>query len=256
MRVLMDISYIGTHYCGWQAQNNALSVQTVVERAFGEATGENKRVTGSSRTDAGVHAFCMRAHVEYSGPIPPERLPFVLNRYLPDDVRVTGARMVPQTLHARFQAIGKTYTYRIDNAPHPNAMTYPFSWHCPLSLDLIQMRGAASQLVGTYDFSAFAAAGFQSKTTVKTIWRADVSRQGSLICLTVSGSGFLYNMVRIIAGTLVYIGQGKLETDCITKALNSHDRLDLGPTAPPQGLELTNVYYSPDWGITDICAHD
>ena len=257
MRVLLDISFIGTRYSGWQSQENAVSVQDVLEKAFSEASGTFCRMTGASRTDAGVHARCLRVHLDYDGPIPADRLPFVINRYLPEDIRVNASRKVPDEFHARFKAEGKTYIYRIDPSPHPNALTLPFSWHFPYDLDEKKMASAAQSLIGTHDFIAFASAGFQSKTTEKTITRADVSREGRLIRLTVSGTGFLYNMVRIIAGTLAYIGQGKLDEKCIERALKTLDRLELGPTAPPEGLELEEVYYSPSWGIADITGkHD
>ena len=252
MRILLDISYIGTNYCGWQSQINGTSVQTVLEAAVEKATGRVLRITGASRTDAGVHARCMRAHMPYDGPVPAEKLPFVINRFLPEDIRVTASRAVPESLHARFQAVGKQYTYRIDTSPHPNALTLPYSWHYPHELDVQKMNTAAHSLLGTHDFTAFAASGFQSKSPVKSILKASVTAQDHLVAFTVTGSGFLYNMVRIIAGTLAYIGQGKLEEDCIPNALKSLDRLDLGPTAPPEGLELTCVYYSRDFGIPDI----
>ncbi len=252
MRVLLDVSFIGTRYSGWQSQENAVSVQDVLEKAFLEATGTFCRMTGASRTDAGVHARCLRVHLDYDGPVPADRLPFVINRFLPGDIRVNVSRQVPDDLHARFKAEGKTYIYRIDPSPHPNALSLPFSWHFPYALDVKKMASAAADLIGTHDFIAFAAAGFQSKTTVKTITRADVGREDQLVVLTVTGTGFLYNMVRIIAGTLAYVGIGKLDEDCIQRAIRDRDRLLLGPTAPPEGLELNEVYYSPAWGIADI----
>lgn len=252
MRVLLDISYIGTNYCGWQAQDNGTAVQTVLENAIETGTGTHTRLTGSSRTDAGVHARLMRAHMEYAGSVPPDRLPFVINRYLPSDIKVTAARVIPDELHARFQAVCKKYTYRIDTAPHPNAMTLPYVWHYPHALDASIMDSAARLLLGTHDFSAFAAAGFQSKTTVRTISDVHIERLDTIVVFSIAGNGFLYNMVRIIAGTLAYIGQKKLDMLCIKRALTGHNRLELGPTAPPEGLELTGVYYDKCWNIPEI----
>ncbi len=248
MRILLDISYIGTRFCGWQSQINGLSVQQVLEEALKKSTGQFMRITGASRTDAGVHARCQRAHFDYAGPVPPDRFPFLLNPCLPPDVRVTGSREVPESLHARFQAAGKAYTYRIVCCPHPNALDLPFAWHLPYALEYDRMREAAALLEGTHDFRAFAASGFQSKTTVKTIYSSRITASDEHLQIRINGSGFLYNMVRIIAGTLVYIGEGRLEPDCISAALASGDRLVLGPTAPPHGLELTRVMYAPEWG--------
>ena len=157
---------------------------------------------------------------------------------------MTAARRVAQDFHARFQAVGKWYTYRIHNAPHPSALFGRMTAHVPVRLDEEAMRRCAAALIGTHDFSAFAAAGGQAKTTVRTIDRVSVVRDGTEITLKVHGDGFLYNMVRIIAGTLIYVGQGKLDPGCIARAIDSKNRLDLGITAPACGLELTRVEYA------------
>ena len=246
MRVLLTVTYDGTAYCGWQYQENGDSVQWELEEAVRQATGAFSRITGASRTDAGVHALGQRAHFDTESPIPPEKYPFVLNRCLPRDIRVTEGRQVPADFHARFDAKGKWYTYRIHNAPHPSALYRNLTAHVPVWLDAERMDESARLLLGTHDFAAFAAAGGQAKTTVRTIDQVSVRREGTEITLKIHGDGFLYNMVRIIAGTLIYIGQGKLEPDCISRAIGTGNRLLLGVTAPACGLELTRVEYELD----------
>ncbi len=243
-RILLTVTYDGTAYCGWQFQENGPSIQQEMERALEKALGVFTRVTGASRTDAGVHALGQRAHFDTVSRIPPDKYPFVLNRFLPADIRVTEGRQVPPDFHARFDAVGKWYTYRIHNAPHPSAIYRNLTAHVPYPLDDRAMGACARQLLGTHDFAAFAAAGGQAKTTVRTIDRVSVAREGTEITLRIHGNGFLYNMVRIIAGTLIYVGQGKLPGDCVEKALQSGNRLDLGVTAPACGLELTRVEYA------------
>lgn len=242
-RILLTVSYEGTAYSGWQYQDNAPSVQQALEEALEKALGTFTRVTGASRTDAGVHALGQRAHFDTCSTIPPEKYPFVLNRFLPPDIRVTAGIAVSPDFHARFSAAGKCYTYRIHNAPHASALYRNLTAHVPVHLDETAMNRAAQRLVGTHDFAAFAAAGGSAKTTVRTLDRISVARAGEEVTMVVHGNAFLYNMVRIIAGALIYIGQGKLPEDCLTQALQSGSRLDLGITAPACGLELTRVEY-------------
>lgn len=245
-RILLTVSYDGTAYSGWQYQDNAPSVQQVLEEALEKAVGKFTRVTGASRTDAGVHALGQRAHFDTSATIPPEKYPFVLNRFLPTDIRVTEGRQVPLYFHARYQAEGKLYTYRIHNAPHASAIYRNVTAHVPVKLDEKAMHRAAQRLLGTHDFAAFAATGGSAKTTVRTIDQVSVERQGDMVILKIHGNAFLYNMVRIIAGALIYIGQGKLDEACITRAIETGNRLELGITAPAAGLELTRVEYALD----------
>ena len=245
-RILLTVSYDGTAYCGWQYQDNGPSIQDELEKALQQALGVFTRVTGASRTDAGVHALGQRAHFDTVSAIPPEKYPFVLNRFLPLDIRVTEGRQVADDFHARFDAVGKWYTYRIHNAPHPSALYRNLTAHVPIPLDESKMLISARQLLGRHDFAAFAASGGQAKTTVRTIDRVTVERTGEEIALRVHGDGFLYNMVRIIAGTLIDVGHGKLDGGCVKRAIASGNRLDLGVTAPARGLELTRVEYDLD----------
>ncbi|MBR6525317.1 MAG: tRNA pseudouridine(38-40) synthase TruA [Clostridia bacterium] len=241
MRILLTVAYRGTNYSGWQWQENGPSIQQELEKALEKALGKFVRVTGASRTDAGVHALCQRAQFDTDMKIPPERYPFVLNRHLPPDIRVINGQQVDDLFHARFMAEKKIYTYRIHNAPVASAIRYDTTAHVPVHLDERKMHDAVQCIVGTHDFAAFVASGGSQKTTVRTLYSASVTREGEEITFTVCGNAFLYNMVRIIAGTLIYIGQGKLPPECLQQALETGSRLDLGITAPAQGLELTYV---------------
>lgn len=242
-RILLTVEYDGTNYAGWQRQTNGLAVQQVLEEALERATCERITVTGASRTDAGVHALGQAVHFDTESRIPPEKYPFVLNTMLPRDVRVHTGREVPDGFHARFMTCGKRYTYRIVNSRHASAIRRNTHMHVPLPLDLAPMQQAAQTLLGQHDFAAFQAAGGTAKTTIRTITRAELVRAGDEITLTVEGDAFLYNMVRIIAGTLIEIGHHRRGEDAFTRAIASGNRLDLGVTAPPNGLELTRVDY-------------
>ena len=242
-RILLTVEYDGTNYAGWQRQLNGLAVQQVLEETLQKATKERIVVTGASRTDAGVHALGQAVHFDTESRIPPEKYPFVLNTMLPRDVRVHTGREVPEGFHARFMTCGKRYTYRIVNSRHASAIRRNTHVHVPLPLDLAPMQEAARQLLGTHDYAAFQAAGGTAKTTIRTITKAELVQQGDEIILTVEGDAFLYNMVRIIAGTLIEIGLGRRSVNAFSEAYETLDRLSLGVTAPPHGLELTKVYY-------------
>lgn len=242
-RILLTVEYDGTAYSGWQRQYNGLAVQQVVEEALAKATGKKVVITGASRTDAGVHALGQACHFDTDSSIPPEKYPFVLNTMLPRDVRIQTGREVPADFHARFMTCGKRYTYRIINSRHGSAMRRNTHAHVPVPLDETPMQEAAKFLLGTHDFAAFQASGGTAKTTIRTIDMAELVRQGDEIILTIEGNAFLYNMVRIIAGTLIEIGQHRREVNAFQMAYDTLNRLALGVTAPAHGLELTKVYY-------------
>lgn len=242
-RILLTVEYDGTAYAGWQRQLNAVGVQQVLEEKLSEACGHPVTVTGSSRTDAGVHAMDQRVHFDTGCTIPPDKFPFVLNNLLPPDIRVQEGREVPAAFHARFLSAGKTYTYRILNRRHGTALWRNTCWHVPVPLAVAPVEEALRSLPGTHDFSAFQAAGGTAKTTVRTLSEARLAIRDAEWILTVTGNAFLYNMVRIIAGTVVEIGLGKRAPDAFDRAFSSLNRLDLGMTAPAHGLELTRVYY-------------
>ena len=226
-KILLTIEYDGAGFAGWQ--RHAVKRETTI--------------WGASRTDAGVNATGQRAHFYNYSTIPAEKFPFVLNTMLPPDVRIRAAREIPEGIHARFSCQGKIYTYRIYNNRHASAMRRNFTTHIPVPCDENKMRDAARLFLGTHDFAAFQAAGGTAKTTIRSIYGLDVDRQGDDITLTVRGNAFLYNMVRIMAGTLIAIGQNRLPPDCIPEALETGNRLVLGVTAPPSGLELTRIFY-------------
>ena len=245
-RIHLIVEYDGTAYAGWQRQANAMTVQEKLERAILKLTGEELCVSGASRTDAGVHALGQSAHFDTESRIPADKFSFALNTMLPPDIRVTRSEEVPLEFHARFSTRGKRYRYLFHAAPHAGALTRNTHAHVIYPLDVEKMQIEAQDLVGTHDFAAFAASGSVVKDTVRTIYRAEVAAAGSEIQLIVEGSGFLYNMVRIIAGTLIGVGSGKLEPGAFRRAIASGDRLDLGITAPAHGLTLMEVFYDPD----------
>ena len=245
-RYKLIVEYDGTGYCGWQRQLNGPSVQQELEEALSRLTHERVSVTGSSRTDAGVHAMGLCAHFDSATRIPADKIAFALNTMLPPDIRVRESSAAPEGFHARFAASGKVYTYTFFNARHANAVGRLYSALVPLPLDAEKMNEEAQALLGTHDFAAFAASGSVVKSTVRTIYRVKVERSGDYVTLTVLGNGFLYNMVRIIAGTLMEVGTGKRESGAIARAIETGDRLSLGQTAPAQGLTLQRVLYLGD----------
>lgn len=242
-RILLTLSYDGTDYAGWQYQDNALSVQEKIEKVLSTIEKKPMRIVGASRTDAGVHARGQRAHFDTLSRIPTDKYPFALNALLPSDIRVNQALLVDDSLHARFSARRKEYRYLIDNRRHANALMQRFAAHVPLKLDAEKMLKSALYLLGTHDFAAFEASGGTAKTTVRTIEMVSVKRNDDMVELRITGNAFLYNMVRIIAGTLIQIGQDKLPEDSFLQAIEQKDRLLLGPTAPAKGLTLYSIDY-------------
>jgi len=245
-RLYLIVEYDGTDYCGWQRQINGPSVQQALEEALARLTGETVSVTGSSRTDAGVHARGLCAHFDSATRIPPEKLAFALNTMLPSDIRIRESGAARENFHARYSAAGKVYRYAFYNGRHDRAIGRQYSAHVPLPLDERLMHEEAQALLGAHDFAAFAASGSVVKSTVRTIYRASVARMGDEVSLLVLGDGFLYNMVRIIAGTLMEVGTGKRAPGAIAQAIETGDRLALGQTAPARGLTLERVLYEGD----------
>ena len=242
-RIQLIVEYDGTNYAGWQRQENALAVQQVIEEKLRRLTKEPIVIHGASRTDAGVHALGQSAHFDTACAIPADKFCFALNTMLPPDIRIRESRQVPETFHARFSTKGKRYRYLFHVHPHAGALNRLTHAHVIYPLDEQLMQREASELVGTHDFAAFAASGSVVRDTVRTIYRADVLREGTEIRLIVEGSGFLYNMVRIIAGTLIGVGSGKLTPGAFSRAIETGHLLDLGVTAPAHGLTLMEVFY-------------
>ncbi len=243
MRIKLTIEYDGTAYAGWQFQRNGPSIQEEVERAIAHFAKSRCPVTGASRTDAGVHARGNVAHFDTQCPIPPDRWFLALNTRLPEDIRVVQSEEAPPDFHARFHARRKQYTYRFYTSPAERAIGRQYAWRLPREVDVPRMNAALRAVLGTHDFRCMMASGAQSKTTVREIYRADVKEDGNDIVFSIEGNGFLYNMVRILAGTLVYIGTGKLGEDALARAIEANNRLLLGPTAPARGLCLEWVSY-------------
>jgi len=246
MQTLLTISYDGTNYAGWQRQQNAIAVQQRLEEALSALLAQSITTKAASRTDAGVHALGQRAAFFTDNlPIPLDKLPQVINGYLPPDISVTAAEAVPDSFNPRFDAIYKTYVYQIYNAPIPNPLLGRYSAFVPRHLDVEAMKKAATFIIGHHDFAAFQATGSSAKTTVREIFDFNVVKQSSgLINLTITGGGFLYNMVRIIAGTLMYVGLEKLPATAIPDIIQSRDRTRAGKTMPPEGLILLEVGYT------------
>ena len=243
-RIRLIIEYDGTNYSGWQRQDNAVTVQQKLEEALRKLTGEREiTATGASRTDAGVHALGQNVHFDTFSRIPGDKFSFALNTLLPDDIRVASSFEASSEFHARFSSTGKEYRYLFLPSQHASALYRNLCWHVIYPLDIESMQKEALAMLGTHDFSAFAASGSAVKDTIRTIDSISVESVPPFTELRVHGNGFLYNMVRILAGTLAGVGSGKLIPGVIKTALEQKDRLALGVTAPPQGLTLMRVDY-------------
>ena len=240
---MLLVEYDGSLFHGWQRQLNAPSVQEELEKALFALLGQHVAVTGAGRTDAGVHALGQVCHFRCVSSIPPDRFAYALNHLLPEGVRVQRSMEVPPVFHARYWAAGKHYRYRIHLSMFPSALERQRAWQLRPPLDFSAMERASRAFLGTHDFRGFAASGSQVKSTVRTIYDIRLTRQGCDWVLDYWGNGFLYNMVRIITGTLVAVGQGKLDPEELPGLIASGDRKAAGMTAPPQGLYLVKVFY-------------
>lgn len=259
MKLLLRISYLGSGYCGWQIQPDRPTVQGEICRASKTLFGAECDVTGCSRTDSGVHANEFCATVAEHGKnsldtdIPPERITRAMCALLPSDISVYGAFFVPDDFHPRYDVIKKEYIYRIYTRPEPSPFELGRAFHCPFVKgdDALQrMQRAAKNFVGTHDFSAFMAQGSKIVDAHRTVFEASVYpdlSDSNVVIFKVSADGFLYNMVRIMAGTLISVGRGKLEPSDIEGIIRSKDRSNAGETAPPYGLYLNKVIYSEDY---------
>jgi tRNA pseudouridine38-40 synthase len=234
-RVLLTVQYLGTRYGGWQMQENATSIQQVIEETLAKIFTRGVRIHGAGRTDAGVHAFAQRAHFDAPFDIPPRGLILGMNQLLPPDVRVTRAEIAADDFHARFSAKSKTYEYRIWNAEVADVFAAETHAHVAKKLDDAAMHGAAQQLVGTHDFAAFTVADPEVASTVRTIAAIAVIRDGDAIHITVTADGFLRSMVRRIAGSLIEVGRGKLTPEAMWHEARW--------TAPAKGLVLREIRY-------------
>ncbi|MBP7222272.1 MAG: tRNA pseudouridine(38-40) synthase TruA [Sedimentibacter sp.] len=237
------IAYDGTAYHGWQRQLNKPSIQETIENALSAVMKEKIDLTGSGRTDSGVHALGQAANFKVDTRIPEDKIKIALNSNLPRDIRILESIDVHPDFNARFDALDKTYMYQIYNDRVNNPFYARYSCFVPQILNMDKMEEGLKLIEGTHDFKAFMASGSNVKTTVRTVYNAKLLKEGNLLKIYIKGNGFLYNMVRIIAGTLIDTGKGLTDISCIEKALEDKDRTVLGQTAPPEGLFLMDVNY-------------
>ena len=243
MRVLLRVAYDGTKYSGWQIQPNAITVEKVLIDALEALFGKKMEIIGASRTDAGVHAYGNVAVFDIDTRMPAEKISYALNQRLPEDVRVQESKEVEADFHPRHRDCVKTYEYRIWNDKFESPLSRLYSHFYYGALDVDAMREACGYFVGEHDFTSLCAAGSQVVDKVRTIYSLDVAKEGCLITIRVTGNGFLYNMVRIIAGTLIRVGEGKIKPSEISSIIEGKDRNLAGPTAPAKGLALVEIKY-------------
>lgn len=242
-RVMLEIAYDGTNYCGWQIQPNGITVEEVINRALSELLKEQVLVIGASRTDSGVHALGNVAVFDTNTKIPGEKISFALNQRLPKDIVIQKSREVPLDFHPRYCNSKKTYIYRILNSrfPIPTERLYSYFIYYPLNVDA--MKKAAGYLVGEHDFKSFCSNRTQVVDTVRTVYDINVEKNKGTIDITISGNGFLYNMVRIMVGTFVKVGLGIYPPEHVQEILDKKDRMAAGPKAPAEGLTLKCIEY-------------
>lgn len=238
------IEYDGKNFNGWQKQKDKLNIQGEIERAIFDVTGEEVNLTASGRTDAGVHSLGQTANFKIENDMPVDKIPLAINSKLKKTIRVQSAEEVDERFHSRYNCKGKKYRYIINNAPIESALYKDLQLHISTKLDIDKMREAIKYFIGKHDFASFKSSGTSSKDSVREIYKAEIIEDGNLIKIELTGSGFLYNMVRIISGTLVDVGLGKISPSDIPNIIESKDRKNAGKTLPPQGLYLVEVYYN------------
>lgn len=241
--IKLTIEYDGTNYHGWQVQPNAITVQQIVKEAIEKLTKEDINLIGASRTDEGVHAYGQVANFSTNSTILPEKFSYAINSFLPEDIVIVKSELVDEDFHSRYDTKGKKYRYIIYNREMKSALLNNRAYHVRKKIDVNIMKEAAKFLVGKHDFSSFKSSGGSAKTSVRTIHDIVIEEKDDMITIEVSGDGFLYNMVRIIAGTLVEFGVEKRNPSDMLDILESKDRRKAGKTAPSQGLYLVEIYY-------------
>lgn len=243
-RVMLTVAYDGTNYHGWQLQPNVVTIESVLNEALSVLFQEEIKVIGASRTDTGVHALGNIAVFDTNARMPAEKVSYALNQRLPEDIRIQSSVEVPLDFHPRKQNSRKTYEYKIQNSEFPMPVYRLYSHFTYVPLDVERMQRAADYLKGEHDFKSFCSVNTMAETTIRTIYDITVEKSGDMITIRVTGSGFLYNMVRIIAGTLIEAGKGNLPPERIAEILNALDRTKAGPTAPACGLTLVKYDYN------------
>lgn len=242
-QVLANVEYDGTNYFGWQKQINQITIQEVIENTLSKFLDENIKIIGSGRTDTGVHAINQYFSFKTTKDLPLKAYIFGLNSLLPRDIRIKGAVYVPLDFHPIFSAKKKTYIYKILNRKEPTALDANRVWHIPFSINLADMNICAKKILGDNDFSAFRASSCTRKNTVRTVYESEWIREEDILTYKITANGFLHNMVRILVGTMVEVGLGKITPEDFVSIKESKDRKKAGKTAPPQGLYLYEVYY-------------
>lgn len=241
--IKLTVEYDGTNYCGWQRQRNGKSIQQTIEEAIGRVTVENVKLIGSSRTDAGVHAKMYVCNFFTNSTIPPEKIGIVINHELPEDIVILASEEVDSRFHSRYCSKGKMYSYTILNRNKRAAIERNYVYQYGRSVDVEAMKKAAVYFLGKHDFSAFKSTGSSVKDNVRTIKEVRVKKNGDYIKIYVSGDGFLYNMVRIIVGTLLLVGEKKISSQYVKEIIESKDRDKAGKVVPAKGLCLEKVFY-------------
>lgn len=241
-RMMLTVAYDGTNYHGWQIQPNGITIESELNSALSTLFGEPIKVSGASRTDTGVHSLGNLAVFDVDTRMPAEKVSYALNQRLPEDIRIQASREVPLDFHPRHCNSRKTYRYQILNSAFPLPTLRLYSYFVYSPLDIARMQSAAAYLIGEHDFQSFCSADSTAETTVRTIYHICVEQQENLISIVVTGSGFLYNMVRIIAGTLIEVGKGRRDPDEMITILNARSRKAAGSTAPACGLTLLGIY--------------
>lgn len=241
--IKLVIEYNGKSFNGWQKQPNKLNIQGEIERAIGELTGEEINLIASGRTDAGVHSLGQVANFYTESKIPIEKFAIAINSKLKKSIVIKSAEEVDEKFHSRYSVHNKKYRYIINNSEQGTAIYKDLEYHMPIKLDIDKMKQAVKHFEGKHDFSAFKASGTSSKSSVREIYKAEVIEVDDKIYIELTGNGFLYNMVRIIAGTLVDVGLGKISPDEISNIIESKKRENAGKTLPPHGLYLVEVNY-------------
>lgn len=242
-RIKLTVAYDGTDYCGWQVQPNGMTVEEILNRELSALTGEEVKVIGASRTDAGVHAEGNVAVFDTETGIPAERIAYALNCRLPEDIVAVKSEEVPGDWHPRYQCSVKTYEYRILNREMPDPVCRRSTVHISYPLNLGDMRRAAGYLKGEHDFKSFCSPHTEVKDTVRTVHSLEIEKEGDIITVRISGNGFLYNMVRIIVGTLINVGRGACPPEKVKEILEARDRRKAAATAPAKGLVLKHIRY-------------
>ncbi len=242
-KFLLTLKYDGTDYCGWQVQKNGVSVQAKVFDALLKSLGNIDGVTGCSRTDAGVHANMYCCHFSSETRLETSKIIMAANAHLPSDISVTDCREAPDDFHARYSCKGKNYIYRIRNSRIRDPFDYKYSLLYPRDLNIDLMNKAAAEFIGEYDFTAFSSVGSKVASTVRKIYESRFFTDDDTVVFSITGNGFLYNMVRIIVGTLLNVNEGKTDPRDIHKILESKDRSLAGTTVKPHALFLNKVFY-------------